>query len=122
MAQELEGSGLHIFVSQKQLSSTCHVSFLAATDTDHKFSLTCLIYFSYLSDSLISTHKINGPRPIFTVRWFHCRVADQHKSHLLQVMNDMVRHHQVMRVASLLQLFVAPSHQGRAAATVCRGM
>ena len=68
MAQELEGSGLHIFVSLKQLSSTCHVSFLAAPDTDHKHqsSLTHLIYFSYLSDSLTKTHKIFGSRPIFT--------------------------------------------------------
>ena len=58
MAQDLEGSGLHIFVSRKHLSSTCHVSLLAALDTDHKhtFSLTHLIYFSYLSDSLTNTH------------------------------------------------------------------
>ena len=55
MAQELQGSGLHIFVSLKQLSSTCHVSFLAAPDTDHKhkFSLT---HFAYLSDDLPNTH------------------------------------------------------------------
>ena len=35
---------LRIFVSLKQLSSTCHVSFFAAPDTDHKhkFSLTNL--------------------------------------------------------------------------------
>ena len=57
VAQELEGSGLHIFVP---LSSTCHVSFLAAPDTDHKhkFSLTHLIYFSYLSDRLTSTSSM----------------------------------------------------------------
>ena len=35
VAQELQSSGLHIFVSLKQLSSTCHVSFFAALDTDH---------------------------------------------------------------------------------------
>ena len=41
VAQELESSGLHIFVSLK-LASTCHVLFFAAPDTDHqhKFSLT----------------------------------------------------------------------------------
>ena len=44
-------------MSLKQLSSTCHVSLLAAPDTDHKhkFSLTRLIYLSYVSDSL-TTH------------------------------------------------------------------
>ena len=38
----------------------CHVLFLAALDTDHKhkFSLTCLIYFSYLSESLTSTQDL----------------------------------------------------------------
>ena len=47
-------SGLHIFVSSKQLSSTCHVSSLAAPDTDHehKFSLTHFIHYSHLSDGL----------------------------------------------------------------------
>ena len=54
MAQELQGSGLHIFVSLKHLSSTCRVTFLAASATDHKhkFSRTHLIYFSCLFDSL----------------------------------------------------------------------
>ena len=74
-AQELQGSGLHIFVSLKQMSSTCHVSFLAAPDTDHKhkFSLTHLIYFSHLADSLNNTHKIDGLRRIFTLR---CSTAE----------------------------------------------
>ena len=36
MAQELQSSGLHIFVSLKQVSSTCPVSFLALPDTGHK--------------------------------------------------------------------------------------
>ena len=38
------------------LSSTCHVSFLAAPDTDHehKFPLT---FLTYLSDSITNTHK-----------------------------------------------------------------
>ena len=51
----------------KQMSSTCHVSFLAALDTDHKhkFSLT---YFTYLSDNLTNTHKIFCARSIFTLR------------------------------------------------------
>ena len=64
---ELEGSGLHIFVSEKQLSSTCHVSFFAAPDTDHKhkFSLT---YLTYLSDNLTNAHKTFGTRSIFTLR------------------------------------------------------
>ena len=67
MAQELEGSGLHIFLCPKQLSSTCHVSFFAAPDTvhKHKFSLTHLIYLTYLSDSLTNTHKIFGTRSTF---------------------------------------------------------
>ena len=68
-AQELQGSGLlHIFVSPRQVSSTCHVTFFAAFDTDykHRFSLNHLIYFSHLSHSLTNTHKIDGLRPIFT--------------------------------------------------------
>ena len=46
MAQELPSSGLQIFVSLKQLSSTCHVTFLAApyTDHKHKFSFTSLVF------------------------------------------------------------------------------
>ena len=53
----------------KQLSSACHVSFLAAPDTDHKhkFSLT---YSTYLSDVLFLTPKTFGARSIFTVRKF----------------------------------------------------
>ena len=85
MAQELEGSGLHIFCVQIKLSSTCHVSFLAAPDTDHKnkFSLTDLIYFSFLSDSLTNTHTQDqrASTHIYPAM-FHGRVADQHKSHL----------------------------------------
>ena len=51
----------------KQLSSTCHVSFLAALDTDHKhkFSLT---YLTHLSDDLSNTHKTFGARSLFTLR------------------------------------------------------
>ena len=84
MAQELQRSGLHIFVSLKQLSSTCHVSFLAALDTDHQhmFSLTHFLHFS-LSNSFTDTHQIflwfsTHEYPAM----FHGTVADQHKSHL----------------------------------------
>ena len=65
MAQEQQSSGLHIFVSLKQLSSTCHVSFLAAPDAvhKHKFSLTHFIHFSYLSDGLTFTNKPYDSQP-----------------------------------------------------------
>ena len=48
-------------------SSTCHVSFLAAPDTDHqhKFSLTCL---TYLPVVLSLTVKSFGARSIYTLR------------------------------------------------------
>ena len=51
----------------RQLATTCHVSFLATPDTDHrhKFSLTNL---TYLSDNLTNTHKIFGTRSIFTLQ------------------------------------------------------
>ena len=65
VAQELEGSGLHIFESQ----NNCHprvMSHSYDTDHKHKFSLT---YLTYLSDSLTNTHKIFGTRSIFTLRW-----------------------------------------------------
>ena len=70
MAQELQSSGLHIYVSLKQLSSTCHVSFVAALDTDHKhkFSLTHFIHFLQTS-------------PVILDPFLPCDVlADQHKS------------------------------------------
>ena len=59
------GSRLHIFCVSKELSSTCHVSFLAAPDTDHKhkFSLTYLTYLSL-------TPKSSGSRSTFTLRRF----------------------------------------------------
>ena len=52
---------------KKHLSSTCHVSFFAAPDTDHKhkFSLT---YLTYHSDNLTNTPKIFGTRSTFTLR------------------------------------------------------
>ena len=43
------------------------------TCTFYKFSLTYLIYFSYLSDSLTDTHKIYGSRPGYTLR---CSTAE----------------------------------------------
>ena len=83
MAQQLEGSVLHIFVSLKQLSYTCHVSLLAALDTDHKHkvSLTHLIYFSCLSDILTNTQDL-WYSIHFHPAMFHGRVADQRKAHL----------------------------------------
>ena len=55
-------------MSLKQLSSTCHVLFLAAPDTDHKhkFYLTHFIHFSCLSDGLSFTNKPDDYRPIYT--------------------------------------------------------
>ena len=75
VAQELQSSGLHIFVSPKQLSSTCHVSSFAAPDTDHKhkFSLTHFIHFSYLSDGLTFAHRPCDSRPLYTLR---CSTAE----------------------------------------------
>ena len=54
----------------RTISSTCHVSFFGAPDTDHKhkFSLTHFIHFSYLYDNLTNTHKRFGSRSMFTVR------------------------------------------------------
>ena len=63
----------------RHLSSTCHVSFLAAPDTDHqhKLSLTYLTYLSVvLSHSSSLVHDPEYPAMI------HGRVADQLKSHL----------------------------------------
>ena len=70
------GSRLHIFVSQKYLSSTSHVSFLAAPDTDHKhkFSLTCL---TYLCDVLFLTPKSFGRTTNICPVKIHGRVTDQ---------------------------------------------
>ena len=75
VAQELEGSGLHFFVSLKHLSSTCHVSLFAAPDTDHKhkFSLTHFIHFSCLSDGLTLTNKPYDSQPKNTLR---CSTAE----------------------------------------------
>ena len=58
-------------MSIKHLSSTCHVSFLAALDTDneHKFTLTHFIHSSYLSDGLTFTNKPYDSQPISTLRW-----------------------------------------------------
>ena len=69
----------------KLVSSTCHVTFLAAPDTDHmhKFSLP---YLTYLSDNLTNTHKTFGTRPQLTLR-SSTAVADQHKSHLSHIYN-----------------------------------
>ena len=68
-AQELQSSGLHIFVSLKQVSSTCHVSSFAAPDTghQHKFSLTHFIHLSCLSDGLTFAHTPYDSRPLYTL-------------------------------------------------------
>ena len=62
-------------MSLKQLSSTCHVSFFAAPDTDHKhkFSLTHFIHFFYLYDGLTFAHKPYDSRPFCTQR---CSTAE----------------------------------------------
>ena len=61
------------------MSSTCHVSFLAANDTDHKhkFSLT---YVTFLSDVLSLTPKSFGARSIFTQRRSTAEWPDQHQT------------------------------------------
>ena len=75
VAQGLQSSELHIFVTLKQVSSTCHVSSFAAPDTDHKhrFSLTQFIHLSYLSDGLTFAQKPYDSRPIYTLR---CSTAE----------------------------------------------
>ena len=76
-------------MSQEQLSSTCHVSFLAAPDTDHKhkFSLAHFIHLPYLSDGLTFTSKPYDSRPIFTLRCSTAEWRFNTKSHLSQVMS-----------------------------------
>ena len=72
----------------EHLSSTCHVSFLAAPDSDHeqKFSHP----FHPLLPSFRQPHQ-HTQALWFTINVypakFHGRVADQHKSHLLQKMH-----------------------------------
>ena len=68
VADDLE-DWLHIFVSL----NNCHPrvmshSLLHLTLTTSTSSLTRFVNFSYLSDSLTNTHKIYGPRTIFTLR------------------------------------------------------
>ena len=79
-----KAQGLHIFLSLKQLSSTCHVSFLAAPDTDHKhkFSLTYLTYLFRQSHQ--HTQDLRSTTLIYPAM-VHGRVADQHQSHLSQL-------------------------------------
>ena len=52
---------------------SCLIPCRTCTDHKHKFSLTHLIYSSYLSDSLTSTHKIYDPWPMYTLR---CSTAE----------------------------------------------
>ena len=86
MAQGSSSRIAHLCLCFKTLSSTCHVSFLAAPDTVqlHKISVT---YLSCLSNDLTDTYK--------TV---HGRVADQRKSPLSH--NELLQH-------SLLSIWVA---------------
>ena len=66
----------------KTIVTTCHVSFLAAPDTDHKHK-----YLTNLSGYLTNTHKIFGTRSIFTLRSSTAEWQNQHKSHLVLVMS-----------------------------------
>ena len=79
--------GLQIFVSLKQLSSTCHVSYLAALDTDHqhKFSLTYLFNFTVI---LFYTLKPVVPRSIYTLRRFTAELRCFGSPSLPQVMSQ----------------------------------
>ena len=90
VAEELQSSVWHIFVSLKQLSSTCHFSLRAAraepdTDHKHKFTLThfhpLLLPFrrSYLCTKALWFSTLKNPS------MFHGRVVDQHKSHLSHI-------------------------------------
>ena len=66
----------------------CHVSFLAAPDTDHKhkFSLTQFIHFSHLSDGLSRTFPSSLCRQVAPSRKT-CRVAETHAPQFPQVMS-----------------------------------
>ena len=88
VAQELQSSGLHIFVSLEQLSSACHVSFLAAPDTDHKHMFLSHPFHPLLLSfrhSHVHKQDLWFSTPIY-LAMVHGRVADQDKSHLSQVM------------------------------------
>ena len=92
-----QAQGLRIFVSLKQLSSTCHVWFLAAPDTDykHKFSLTLFLHISYLSDGLTLTNKYYESQPMYTLRWSTAgwRANTNPISHRLWAQDGWVQRH-----------------------------
>ena len=73
VAQELQGSGLHI----SSLKNNCYPHVMSHS-LPH-LTLTTItsshspIHLSYLSDSLTNTRKIYGSRPIFTLR---CSTAE----------------------------------------------
>ena len=67
----------------KELSSTCHVSFLAAPDNDHKHKLSHLPHLSFRRFHQ-HTQDLWRTIHIYPAK-FHGRVADQHKSHLSHV-------------------------------------
>ena len=82
VAQELQCSGLHIFVSLKQLSSTCHVSFLAAPDNWPQAQVLSHPFHPVLTSfrrSLLYKHALWFSTHIYPAM-FHDRVADQNKS------------------------------------------
>ena len=76
----MHGSSLRICVRQNVLSSTRHVSFLAAPDTDHQhmFSLT------YLSNLTFCTPKLVVSRSIIYTATIHGGVAVPRISNLTQ--------------------------------------
>ena len=69
-------------MSLKQSSFTCHVSFLAAPDTDnkHKSHLPHLSFRQHHQHTQGLWYSIH----VHTAK-VQCRVADQHKSHLSEV-------------------------------------
>ena len=93
VAQELQSSGLHIFVSL----NNCHQRVMSHSlphstlNHKHKFSLTYLTYLTYLSVNITNTHKTLDTRSIIYPAKFHGIVADQHKSHFSQVIETEPR-------------------------------
>ena len=71
------------------MSSTCHVSFLAAPDTVHLHQFFFYLPLLSFQQSLRHTQDFWYTMNIYPAT-FHGRVADQHKSLLLQVMSPKV--------------------------------
>ena len=83
MAQGPNGSRLHAFVSQNILSSTCHVSFLAAPDTDHQHKLSHLP-LQFCGRSLAHSRACCLTILFMYLATIQGGVADPPKSHLPQ--------------------------------------